>query len=72
KIGSQFRRLDTKFISARNFSSKEAPKAGPEKYEELKVVAMGGTFGLGIALLTQKLSHGRVVHILGFPVGKGF
>ncbi|KAI3878743.1 hypothetical protein MKX03_005719 [Papaver bracteatum] len=70
KMGSQFRRLDTKFISARNFSSKEAPQAGPVKYERLRVVALCGTLTMSYVLLAQKMIHGRVTNILGFPVGK--
>ncbi|KAI3930040.1 hypothetical protein MKW92_014588 [Papaver armeniacum] len=71
KMGSQFRRLDTKFISARNFCSKvDRAEEVPDKYEKLKVVAVCGTLGLSYALLAQKLIHGRVFNILGFPVGK--
>ncbi|KAI3878742.1 hypothetical protein MKX03_005718 [Papaver bracteatum] len=73
KMGSQFRRLDTKFISARNFSSKEVPEAPLAWiYEKLTVVAMGGTLALSIDLFCQKQIHGRVFNILGFPVGKPF
>ncbi|KAI3845023.1 hypothetical protein MKX03_034864 [Papaver bracteatum] len=70
KMGSQFRRLDTNFISARNFSSNWVAEEVPDKYIKLKVVAVGGTVGLSIALFSQKLIHGRVLNILGFPVGK--
>ncbi|KAI3845022.1 hypothetical protein MKX03_034863 [Papaver bracteatum] len=72
KMGSQFRRLDTKFISARNFSSNQASEAPPGIYERCAAVAVGGTFGLSVALFCQKLSHGRVISFLGFPVGKPF
>ncbi|KAI3958560.1 hypothetical protein MKW92_014587, partial [Papaver armeniacum] len=70
KMGFQFRRLDTKFISARNFSSKEVPEAGPAKYERLTVVAVCGTLTMSYVLLVQKMTNRRVSNILGFPVGK--
>ncbi|KAI3878741.1 hypothetical protein MKX03_005717 [Papaver bracteatum] len=72
KMGSQFRRLDTKFISARNFSSNEVPEAPPGIYEKCAAVAVCGTLGLSIALFAQKQVYGRVFNILGFRVDKPF
>ncbi|KAI3906594.1 hypothetical protein MKW98_009502 [Papaver atlanticum] len=70
KMGSQFRRLDTKFISARNFSSNQAAEAPPGIYERCAAVAVGIAFAMSFSLFTQKQIHGRVFNIMGFPIGK--
>ncbi|KAI3906624.1 hypothetical protein MKW98_009532 [Papaver atlanticum] len=72
KMAPQFTRLGTKFVSARNFGSKvdRATEVSKERREKLAFGAIGVTFGVSIALLTQKMMYGRVINILGFPIGR--